>query len=30
MLRTKNEKIVAYHGTEEGELYDLEADPRGI
>lgn len=27
MLRTANEKIVVYHGTEDGELYDLETDP---
>lgn len=27
MLRTDTAKIVVYHGTGEGELYDLEADP---
>ena len=27
MLRTLQEKIVVYHGTEDGELYDLEKDP---
>ena len=27
MLRTVNEKIVVYHGTNQGELYDLAADP---
>ena len=27
MLRTRTEKIVVYHGTEPGELYDLSADP---
>lgn len=27
MLRTKHEKIVAYHGVDEGELYDLRTDP---
>ena len=27
MLRTSTEKIVVYHGTDQGELYDLEADP---
>lgn len=27
MLRTPTEKIVVHHGTEPGELYDLEADP---
>ena len=27
MLRTQTEKIVVYHGVEDGELYDLEADP---
>lgn len=27
MLRTKRHKIVVYHGTDEGELYDLVADP---
>ncbi|MGB0583055.1 MAG: sulfatase family protein, partial [Limisphaerales bacterium] len=27
MLRTETEKIVVYHGTEEGELYELEKDP---
>ncbi|MFG0332197.1 MAG: sulfatase, partial [Maioricimonas sp. JB049] len=27
MLRTRTEKIVVYHGSEPGELYDLEADP---
>ena len=27
MLRTEKEKIVVYHGTEVGELYDLENDP---
>ena len=26
-LRTDTEKIVVYHGTNEGELYDLETDP---
>ncbi|NQT14414.1 MAG: sulfatase-like hydrolase/transferase [Planctomycetes bacterium] len=28
MLRTRREKIVVYHGVDEGELYDLDADPR--
>ncbi|MCA9053329.1 MAG: sulfatase-like hydrolase/transferase [Planctomycetaceae bacterium] len=27
MLRTRTEKIVVYHGTERGELYDLATDP---
>ena len=27
MLRTRDEKIVVYHGTPEGELYDLVNDP---
>ncbi len=27
MLRTRTEKIVVYHGSEPGELYDLQADP---
>ncbi len=27
MLRTETEKIVVYHGTKDGELYDLENDP---
>ena len=27
MLRSDTAKIVAYHGTNQGELYDLEADP---
>ena len=27
MLRTTTEKIVVYHGTDQGELYDLESDP---
>jgi len=27
MMRTETEKIVVYHGIEDGELYDLEADP---
>ncbi len=27
MLRTETEKIVVYHGTDQGELYDLAADP---
>ena len=27
MLRTETEKIVVYHGTEQGELYDLAVDP---
>lgn len=27
MLRTETEKIVVYHGTDQGELYDLESDP---
>ncbi|MBT3595921.1 MAG: sulfatase-like hydrolase/transferase [Verrucomicrobia bacterium] len=27
MLRSKTEKIVAYHGTDDGEIYDLEKDP---
>lgn len=27
MLRTRNEKIVVYHGVDRGELYDLDADP---
>ena len=27
MLRTRDHKIVVYHGSEDGELYDLEADP---
>jgi len=27
MLRTQTEKIVVYHGTDQGELYDLESDP---
>ena len=27
MLRTTDEKIVVYHGTDQGELYDLKSDP---
>lgn len=27
MLRTNDEKIVVYHGTDQGELYDLAHDP---
>lgn len=27
MLRTEHEKIVVYHGTDQGELYDLRSDP---
>ena len=27
MLRTRNEKIVVYHGTGQGEYYDLDSDP---
>lgn len=27
MLRTDSEKIVVYHGTDQGELYDLKTDP---
>lgn len=27
MMRTRNEKIVVYHGIDEGEYYDLDADP---
>ncbi|NQT39543.1 MAG: sulfatase-like hydrolase/transferase [Planctomycetes bacterium] len=27
MVRTEREKIVVYHGIDEGELYDLEEDP---
>jgi len=27
MIRTKRHKLVVYHGMDEGELYDLEADP---
>jgi len=27
MLRTREEKIVVYHGTDQGELYDLKNDP---
>ncbi len=27
MLRTRDAKIVVYHGTEDGELYDLTTDP---
>ena len=27
MLRTNTEKIVVYHGSDQGELYDLAADP---
>ena len=27
MLRTRTEKIVVYHGSEPGELYDLSSDP---
>ena len=27
MLRTTDRKIVVYHGTGQGELYDLESDP---
>ena len=27
MLRTASEKIIVYHGTNQGELYDLESDP---
>ena len=26
MLRTRDEKIIVYHGTDQGELYDLKAD----
>ena len=27
MLRTRDEKIVVYHGSDQGELYDLRSDP---
>ena len=27
MLRTSDEKVVVYHGTDQGELYDLKNDP---
>ena len=27
MLRTRNEKIIVYHGTNQGELYNLKCDP---
>jgi arylsulfatase A-like enzyme len=27
MLRTTDEKVVVYHGTDQGELYDLKNDP---
>ena len=27
MLRTRDEKIIVYHGTDQGEVYDLKADP---
>jgi arylsulfatase A-like enzyme len=27
MMRTEDKKIVVYHGIDEGELYDLQADP---
>ena len=27
MLRSKEEKVVIYHGTGQGELYDLVKDP---
>jgi arylsulfatase A-like enzyme len=27
MIRTRDDKIVVYHGLEQGELYDLENDP---
>ena len=27
MLRTREEKMVVYHGTDQGELYDLKSDP---
>ncbi|MDP6794215.1 MAG: sulfatase-like hydrolase/transferase [Verrucomicrobiota bacterium] len=27
MLRTRDKKIIVYHGTDQGELYDLKADP---
>jgi arylsulfatase A-like enzyme len=27
MFRTDAEKIIVYHGTDQGELYDLAADP---
>ena len=27
MLRTRDEKVVVYHGTDQGELYDLKNDP---
>jgi len=27
MLRTRHEKIVVYHGIDQGELYDLDEDP---
>ena len=27
MLRTKEEKIVVFHGTQQGEFYDLKNDP---
>jgi hypothetical protein len=27
MLRTDAHKMIVYHGTDQGELYDLENDP---
>ena len=27
MMRTRDHKIAVYHGIDEGELYDLTADP---
>ena len=27
MLRTRDEKVIVYHGTDQGELYDLKNDP---
>jgi arylsulfatase A-like enzyme len=27
MVRTRTHKIAVYHGTDQGELYDLQADP---
>ena len=30
MLRTQKEKIVVYHGTKQGEFYDLESESKGI
>mgnify|MGYP002624418889 FL=1 len=27
MMRTRDHKIAVYHGVDEGELYDLNADP---